>query len=67
MMLEDVPRLYGGNAGKVNLYMDSARSHTARIVYKWLDDRGLKYFTKEERLANSLEVLPMDFFANGYF
>jgi hypothetical protein len=65
MMLKDVLRLYGVDADKFILHMDSARSHTARIVCKWLDDRGLKYFTKEEWLANSPEVSSMDFFANG--
>ncbi|OWA51280.1 hypothetical protein BV898_15772 [Hypsibius exemplaris] len=45
----------------------SARSHTAKPVYEWLDAHKIKYFTKDQWLANSPEVSPMDFFANGYF
>ena len=41
--------------------------HTKKIVYNWLNSRGFKFFTKDQWLANSPEVSPMDFFANGYF
>ena len=34
MMLEDVPRLYGADSGKVVLHMDSAPSHTKKCVYE---------------------------------
>jgi hypothetical protein len=47
--------------------MDSARAHTAQKFYNWLDDHKIKYFTKEEWLANLPEVSPMNFFANEYF
>jgi hypothetical protein len=67
MMLVDVPKLYGREAGKVILHMDSARSHTSAATYKWLNEHGIKYFTSEEWLANSPDLSPMDFFANGYF
>ena len=67
MMLVDVPALYGADADKVILHMDSAPSHTKKIVYDWLNSRGFKFFTKDQWLANSPEVSPMDFFANGYF
>jgi hypothetical protein len=67
MMLVDVPRIYGKDKDRVILHMDSARAHTAQKVYNWLDHHKIKYFTKEEWLANSPEVSPMDFFANGYF
>ena len=67
MMLVDVPALYGADADKVILHMDSAPSHTKKIVYAWLNSRGFKFFTKDQWLANSPEVSPMDFFANGYF
>ena len=67
MMLFDIPRLYGADADKVILHMDSAPSHTSRVAYNWLDSNGIKYFTKEQWLANSPEVSPMDFFGNGYF
>ena len=67
MMLVDVAALYGADADKVILHMDSAPSHTKKIVYNWLNSRGFKFFTKDQWLANSPEVSPMDFFANGYF
>jgi hypothetical protein len=65
-MLEDVPRLYGVNKDRVVLHFDSARSHTAKVTYDWLDAHGIKYITKDEWLANSSELSPMDYFANGY-
>ncbi|GAU87706.1 hypothetical protein RvY_00517 [Ramazzottius varieornatus] len=46
--------------------MDSAPAHTAKKVIAWLRSRGIKVITKEEWLANSPDVSPMDFFANGY-
>ncbi|GAV01648.1 hypothetical protein RvY_12326 [Ramazzottius varieornatus] len=61
----DVPKFYGADAWKVILHMDSAPAHTAKKVISWLKSRG-KYITKEEWLANSLDVSPMDFVANGY-
>jgi hypothetical protein len=67
IMLVDVPKIYGNDKDRVILHMDSARAHTAQKVYNWLNHHKIKYFTKEEWLANSLEVSPMDFFANGYF
>jgi hypothetical protein len=41
MMLEDVPRLYGANKDKVILHFDSARSHTAKLTYDWVDAHGI--------------------------
>ena len=66
MLLDDLPRLYGKDAGKVILHMDSAPSHTKKIVYEWLDTNGFKYFSKEQWLANSPEISPMDYFVNGH-
>ena len=66
MLFEDVPRLYGKEAHKVVLHMDSAPSHTARKTTEWLDANGFKYISKEEWLPYSPELSPMDFFANGY-
>ena len=43
IVLEDILRLYGKDASKVVVHMDSASSHTARKTYKWLDDHGIKY------------------------
>jgi hypothetical protein len=67
MVTVDIPRPYGRDAKKVWLHLDSATSHTAKSTRDWLDAHGVKYFTKEEWLANSPELSPMDFFANGYF
>jgi len=66
MMLEDVSRLFGLDADKVVLHMDSAPAHTAKKVYQWLRDKKIKFITKEEWLSNSPDLSPMDFFANGY-
>ena len=67
MMLVDVPRLYGKDAKKVVLHMDSATSHTCVKTYQWLKDHKIKYITKDESLPNSPKISPMDYFANGYF
>ena len=44
VMHENVPRLYGADADKVILHIDSAPAHTAKAVYKWLNDRNISYF-----------------------
>ncbi|OQV11955.1 hypothetical protein BV898_13750 [Hypsibius exemplaris] len=67
MMTVDVPALYGKEADKVVLHMDSAPAHVAAPVNKWLTDHGYKFIQKEDWLANSPDLAPMDFFANGYF
>ena len=66
MFDEDIPKLYGKEAGKVQLHMDSAPSHTANKTVEWLKSRGIKFITKEQWLPNSPELSPMDYFANGY-
>ena len=65
MFDEDIPKLYGKEAGKVQLHMDSAPSHTANKTVEWLKSRGIKFITKEQWLPNSPELSPMDYFANG--
>ena len=65
MLTKDVPRLYGKEASKVILHMDSASSHVCAATYAWLDSHGFKYITKLQWLANSPGVSPMDFFGNG--
>lgn len=65
MLTKDVPRLYGKEASKVILHMDSASSHVCPATYAWLDSHGFKYITKLQWLANSPGVSPMDFFGNG--
>ena len=62
----DVPKLFGKDAGKVVLHMDSATSHTARKTVAWLNSRGIKFITKDQWLPNSPELAPMDYFANGH-
>ena len=47
MMLVDVPRLYGKDAKKVVLHMDSATSHTCVKTYQGLKDHKIKYIAKE--------------------
>ena len=44
----DILRLYGRDAKKVILHMDSASSHTSRYTYDWLNQRKIKYITKEQ-------------------
>ena len=66
MLQIDLPNLYGADADKVVLHMDSASSHTSKLVTDWLKDNNYNFFSKEQWLANSPEVSPMDFFANGY-
>jgi hypothetical protein len=61
MMLVDVPNLYGSDKDMVVLHFDSARTHTSRNTYKWLDDHGINYITRDEWMVNSPEVTPMDF------
>ncbi|GAV00835.1 hypothetical protein RvY_11629 [Ramazzottius varieornatus] len=62
----DVPNLYGADAHKVILHMDSDPSHTARNTVEWLRSQGIKFITKAEWLASSPNVSTMYFFTNGY-
>ena len=66
MLTKDVPRLYGKEASKVILDMDSASSHVCPATYAWLDCHGLKYIAKLQWLVNSPGVSSMDFFGNGW-
>ena len=66
MVLVDIPKLYGADAGRVILHMDSASSHTAKKTIKWLESHRVKFIRKEQWLANSPEISPIDFFANGH-
>ena len=47
MMLVDLPKLYGKEAHKIVLRMDSATSHTAKLTIQWLEAHGFKYITKD--------------------
>ena len=65
MLTKDEPPLYGKEASKIILHMDSASSHVCAATYAWLDSHGFKYITKLQWLANFPGVSPMDFFGNG--
>ena len=42
ILFRDVPRLYGKDASKVVLHLDSATSHTCQKVVQWLNDNRIK-------------------------
>ena len=67
MFDKDIPRLYGVNARKVVLHMDSAPSHVAKETTRWLQDRGIKFIPKEKWLANSPDMSPLDYAINADF
>ena len=58
-------KLYGKEAGKVVLHMDSASSHAAQKTVQWLESRKIKCIPEDEWLPNIPELSPMDYFANG--
>jgi len=47
--------------------MDSAPAHTAKKTYQWLDEREIKYISKENWMANSPDLSPCDYAVNGIF
>ena len=47
--------------------MDSAPGHVAQKTYVWLDERKVKYIMKDEWMANSPDLSPMDYGINGHF
>ena len=67
MIEEDIPRLYPGREKDVTWHMDSAPAHTAKKTYKWLDERGIKYIPKEDWMANSPDMAPLDYGINANF
>ncbi|OQV17408.1 hypothetical protein BV898_08511 [Hypsibius exemplaris] len=58
---KDVPRLYPGEEHKVILHFDSASSHTTPAVYSHFKSKKVKYIGKEDWMANSPDLSPMDF------
>ena len=66
MFAVNVPRLFGRNAHKVLLHVDSASTHMARKTINWLNSHGIKFIAKDEWLPNSPELAPMDYFVNGH-
>ena len=67
MIEEDIPRLYPGREKDVTWHMDSAPAHTAKKTYKWLDERGIKYIPKQDWMANSPDMAPLDYGINANF
>ena len=65
MLPKDVPRLYGKEASKAILHMNSASSQVCPATYAWLDSPGFKYIAKLQWFVNFPGVSPMDFFGNG--
>ena len=41
-------------------------SHTSQKTVQWLKSRKINFIPKDEWLPNSLELSPMNYFANGY-
>ena len=64
---KDIPQLYGNDSRKVIVHMDSAPAHTAKKTYQWLDEREIKYISKEKWMANSPDLSPCDYAVNGIF
>jgi len=63
----DVPRLYPGEEEKVIHHMDSASAHVYEKTVKWLNERKIKFISKEEWMANSPDLSPMDYSVNSIF
>ena len=64
---KDVPRLYPGEERKVILHMDAATAHFSKVVVEWLNKNHITYIPKQDWLANSPDVSPMDYGMNGMF
>ena len=67
MMEKDIPDLYGADAKKVVFHVDSAPAHTADKTKFWLESRKINYIHKEEWMANSPDLAPLDYAINGIF
>lgn len=67
MFKRDIPRLYPGEEKKIILHMDSAGAHVKDTVVEWLQDQKIRFITKEEWMANSPDLSPMDYGVNSIF
>ena len=56
----DILKLYPGEKKNFILYFDSATAHLHSAVIAWLQKRKFNVFTKEEWIANSPDLLPLD-------
>jgi hypothetical protein len=61
----DIPKLYGDRAPEVILHMDSAPAHTSAETVQWLRDHNVKFIPKEDWMANSPDMAPLDYGVNG--
>ncbi|OQV11544.1 hypothetical protein BV898_14121 [Hypsibius exemplaris] len=55
-----VPQFYPGEEKKIILHMDSAGAHVKDTVVKRIQNRKIKFITKEEWMSNSPDLFPMD-------
>ena len=67
MIEKDIKALYGPDAKKVVFHMDSAPAHTADKTKRWLSERNITYIHKEEWMANSPDLAPLDYAINSIF
>jgi hypothetical protein len=58
MVTVDIPQLYGKDAKKVWLHLDSAASNNTKSTQDWLDAHDVNYSTEEKWLADSLNCPP---------
>ena len=65
-LCRDVPRLFGKDASKAVLHIDSEASHTCQKTVQWLNENRIKYITKGQWMPNLPKEFPMDYFANEY-
>lgn len=67
MIRHDIPLLFGDDVKKVVFHMDSAPAHVAKETAQWLSDQGVTFISKEEWMANSPDLAPMDYAINSIF
>ena len=65
MVQEDIPWLYGERAKDVVFHMDSAPAHTSKKTIQWLKSNNVKWIPKEDWMANSPDMAPLDYGVNA--
>ena len=63
----DILRLYPGEKKNFTLHFNSPTAYLHPAVAAWLQKRNINVFTKEERMANSPDLSPLDYVVNGIF
>ena len=58
-------RYPSGREKDVIIHMDSAPSHKAAHTVEWLENHGQKFIPEEHWPANSPDMAPLDYCANG--